>query len=105
MSVVCVCVHAQLCLTLSDAMGYSPPASSVNGIFRARILEQVAISYSRDLPNPETEPVSPISPALAGRFFTTVPPRNGLIFLSSQNPCVQIVIPKVMVLEGGDSER
>ena len=26
-----------------------------------------------DLPNPETEPVPPASPALAGRFFTTAP--------------------------------
>ena len=27
-----------------------------------------------DLPDPETEPVCPVSPALVGRFFTTVPP-------------------------------
>ena len=27
-----------------------------------------------DLPNPETEPMSLTSPALAGRFFTTEPP-------------------------------
>ena len=27
-----------------------------------------------DLPNPGTEPVSPVSPALAGRFFTAEPP-------------------------------
>ena len=33
-------------------MGYSPPGSSVHGIFQARILEQIAISYSKDLPNP-----------------------------------------------------
>ena len=26
---------------------------------------------SRSLPDPEIEPVSPTSPALAGRFFTT----------------------------------
>ena len=83
----------------------APPGSSVNGIFQARILEQVAISYSRDLPNPEIKAVSAVSPALAGRFFTTVPPGNGLIFLPSPNPYVEILIPKVMVLEGGDSER
>ena len=29
-----------------------------------------------DLPNPETEPVSLVPPALAGRFFTTAPPRK-----------------------------
>ena len=27
-----------------------------------------------DLPNPGIKPVSPASPILAGRFFTTVPP-------------------------------
>ena len=30
----------------------------------------------RDYPNPGIEPVSPSSPALAGRFFTTGPPRK-----------------------------
>jgi len=36
----------------------SLPGSSVHGISQAKILERVAISYSRDLPNPETEPTS-----------------------------------------------
>ena len=35
------------CLTLCDPMDYSPPGSSVHGILRARILEWVAISFSR----------------------------------------------------------
>ena len=34
-------------LTLCDSMDYSPPGSSVQGIFKARALEQVAISFSR----------------------------------------------------------
>ena len=29
-----------------------------------------------DLPDPRTEPTSPVSPALAGGFFTTVPHGN-----------------------------
>ena len=33
--------------SLCDPMGYSPPGSSVYGIFQARILEWVAISFSR----------------------------------------------------------
>ena len=44
---VCVCVSAQSCLTLCDTMDCSPPGSSVCGIFQARILEWVAISYSK----------------------------------------------------------
>ena len=35
------------CLTLCDRMNCSPPVSSVHGIFQVRILEWVAISYSR----------------------------------------------------------
>ena len=38
---------AQLCLTLCDPMDCSPPGSSVHGIFHTRILEWVAISFSR----------------------------------------------------------
>jgi len=29
-----------------------------------------------DLPDPRIEPTSPVSPVLAGRFFTTEPPGN-----------------------------
>ena len=37
---------SQLCLTLRDPMDYSLPASSVHGIFQARVLEWVAIAFS-----------------------------------------------------------
>ena len=47
-SLWCVCVLvAQSCLTLCDPMDCSPPGSSVHGIFQARILEWVPISFSR----------------------------------------------------------
>ena len=36
----------QLCLTLHDPMDCSLPGSSVHGIFQARVLEWVAISFS-----------------------------------------------------------
>ena len=38
---------AQLCLTLCNPMDCSLPGSSIHGIFQARILEWVAISFSR----------------------------------------------------------
>ena len=38
---------AQLCPTLCEPMDYSPPGSSVLGILQARILEWVAIPFSR----------------------------------------------------------
>ena len=37
----------QLCPTLWDPMDCSLPGSSVHGIFQARVLEWVAISFSR----------------------------------------------------------
>ena len=57
----------KLCLTLCDPMDNSPPGSSVHGILEARILEWVAIKLT-----------SLMSPALAGRFFTTEPPGKPL---------------------------
>ena len=45
---LCMCAELlQFCPTLCDLMDYSPPGSSVHGIFQARILEWVAISSSR----------------------------------------------------------
>ena len=38
----------QSCLTLCDPTDGSPPGSSVPGIVQARILEWVAISFSKD---------------------------------------------------------
>ena len=37
---------AQSCPTFCDPMDCSPPGSSVHGIFQARVLEWVAISFS-----------------------------------------------------------
>ena len=42
-----VCLVAQSFLILCNPMGYGPPGSSVHGILQARILEWVAISFSR----------------------------------------------------------
>ena len=45
-----LCVHAkslQLCQTLCDSMDHSLTGSSVHGILSARIVEWVAISFSR----------------------------------------------------------
>ena len=71
---VCVCVCVPSCLTLGGAMNSSPPGSSVHGISQTRILERVAISFSRGSSQSRIEPVSPASPTMAGRFFTTVSP-------------------------------
>ena len=38
---------AQSCPTVCNPMDYSPPGSSIHGIFKARMLEWVAISFSK----------------------------------------------------------
>ena len=42
-----MCLVAQSCLTICDLVNCSPSGSSVHGILQARILEWVAISFSR----------------------------------------------------------
>ena len=46
---VCVCSVTQSCLTLCNPMDYSPPGSSVHGMFQARIPEWLAISHFRGI--------------------------------------------------------
>ena len=66
---MCTCTKLpQSCLTLCDPMDCSPPGSSVHGILQSRILEWVASPPPGDLPDPRIEPVSLVSPALAGGF-------------------------------------
>ena len=77
-------------------MDCSLSGSSVHGIFKARILEWVAISFPRDLPNPEMELMSPVSPALGGRFFTIEP--SGKARCSTKPYCYWKKKKKVKVL-------
>ena len=58
---------AQSCLSLCDPMDYSPTGSSVHGILQARILEWVAISFSRE--SSWSRDWTWLS-CVAGRFFT-----------------------------------
>ena len=61
----------KLCLILCDPRDCKlPPRSSVHVIFQARIVEGVAVSFSRR----SSWPRDLTSPALAIRFFTTGPP-------------------------------
>ena len=47
-----------------DPVDYSPPGFSVHGILLARILEWVAISFSREASQPRVKTCIPPSPAL-----------------------------------------
>ena len=62
----CCCLVTKLCPTLCDSMSYSLPGSSVHGISQARILEWVAVSFSRGIFL--TQDRTWVS-CIAGRFF------------------------------------
>ena len=74
---VCTRSVTQSCPILCGPMDCSLPGSSVHEISAARILEWVAISFSRNLFHPGTEPKLLMSPAGAGGFFTTSTTREG----------------------------
>ena len=60
----------QSCQTLCDTMDCSPSESSVHGIFQARILEWVAMLFSRGSSPPRDQThVSSISCIACGFFF------------------------------------
>ena len=54
-----------------DPMDCSPPGSSIHGILQARILEWVGMPSARGSFQPRDWNCISMSPALAGRFFTT----------------------------------
>ena len=56
--IYCCYLVTKLCPTFCDSMNCSPPGSTVHGVFQARILEWVAISFSRGSPQPRIEPAS-----------------------------------------------
>ena len=80
---VCVCVHvhvhvisvAQCCPTLQPhggCRGFQVTLSM--GFSRQEYWSKLPFLIPGDLPNPGIEPASLESPALVGRFLTTVPP-------------------------------
>ena len=62
---------AQSCLTLSNPKDCSPPGSSIHGILQARVLEWVAMPFSRGSSQLGTESVSP---ALQADSLSSEPP-------------------------------
>ena len=65
---LCVSV-TQLCPILCDPMDHNPSSPSVHGILQARILEWIAIPFSRGSPHPG---IVPRSPELQAFFITRV---------------------------------
>ena len=63
---------AQSCLTLCDPMDCSPPGSSVHGILQARILEWVAVPFSRRSSQPRDR--TQVSHIAGGFLILSEPP-------------------------------
>ena len=61
----------------ANPMDFSQPGSSVHGIFQARVLEWIAVSFSGDLLDPGIEPVFLESPT----FFIIALPGKPLYFI------------------------
>ena len=81
---------SQLCLTLCNTMDCSLPCSSVHGIFQARILEWVAISFSSGSFQPrDRTQVSHI----AGRLLTIWATREVMTNLDSTLKSRDITLP------------
>ena len=74
LSLQSACSVAPSCPTLCDPINYSLPGFSVHGILQARILECIAISYSRGSSPDQGSKLCLVPPALAGSFFMTEPP-------------------------------
>ena len=68
---------AQSCPTLWGPMDCSPPGSSVHGILQARILEWVAISFSR---GSSQSGIDLGSPALQADALPSGPPGKKLLY-------------------------
>ena len=91
---------AQLCLTLHDPMDYSQPGSSVHGILQARILECVAIPFSRG--SSWLRDWTQVS-CIVGRFFTNSATREAQVLEENQvSPVVKISPSNFIVWQASD---
>ena len=67
-------MHAQSCPTLCNPMDCSPQTPLSMGFPRQEIWSGLLFPAPKTHPDPGIKPMSLVSPALAGRFFTTMPP-------------------------------
>ena len=89
----------QSCLTLCDPMDCSLPGSSVRGILQARILQWVAISFSRRSSQPRDR--SWVS-RIAGRCFTIWATREAQLKLRG---LTKFIIQTVIIIINRSQEK
>ena len=82
-----------LCLSLCDPVDCKPSRAPLSKEFPSHgYWSGLPFPSPGDLPDPGIEPVSLSTPALAGKFFTTEPPRK-------PNPALLGVGPSLIVVE------
>ena len=98
---VCVCVHSHVQFFVTPC----PPGSSVHGIFQVRILDWVAISYSRGSSQPTDQThISCVS--CIGRWILYHPPpgkHTGLLASSTEASlaCIHFAVPLLRWVKEG----
>ena len=96
----CYCLVVKLCPTLRDPVDCTPQVSSVHGISQARILEWVAVSFSRA--SSQSRDWTSIS-CSAGGFFTTEPPvksKKEMVKLEVTQSCPALCDPMDYTVHG-----
>ena len=96
---VCVLV-THLCPTLCNSTDCSSPDSSVHGILQVRILEWVAIPFSRGSSWPRDWTWVSCVSCTTGRFFTTVPPRKPKVKVKVAQSCPTLCDPMDYTVRG-----
>ena len=94
----------QLCPSLCNPVDCSLPGTSVHGILQTRILEWVAISFSRGPSRPRDQPwVS----CIASRFFTICATRETqkIIPIRTSKPSPKAALPRNLCLVPSASEE
>ena len=82
---MCVCVCVCVCSDAQSSLSATPwtvarQAPLSMGFSQQESWSGLPFPPPGDLPIPGVEPMPPVSPALAGRFFTTEPPGKPSIF-------------------------
>ena len=77
-------------------VAYQPPLSM--GFSRQEYCSRLPFPPPGDLLDPGIQPKSPVSPVLAGGFFTTAPPRKPLkLSTSGFNPVLIYIVQKFFI--------
>ena len=107
---VCVCVCVYIYIYIKDFVSIGIKCVCVYWVTSDSVtlwtvahqaplsLEWVTISFSRDVLNPGIEPAAPAaSPALAGGFFTTEPPRKPVVTIKG--------LPQILIISSSGPQK